>query len=96
MQLTLPYFANILRWMSAGVTLLPKEILSRSVERRCNRKAQRPCLHSHHFTQTDNGVLGDAFENCQNRITTGCNRLAAVAGGTRLIHKLPLLFELPS
>jgi hypothetical protein len=35
-------------------------------------------------------------ETCQNRVTTGYNRLAAITGGTRLIHKLPLLFELPS
>jgi hypothetical protein len=32
----------------------------------------------------------------QNRVTTGCNRLAAIGGGTRLIPKLPLLFELSS
>jgi hypothetical protein len=35
-------------------------------------------------------------ENCQNKATTGYNQLAAIAGGTHLIHKLPLLFELPS
>jgi hypothetical protein len=35
-------------------------------------------------------------ETCQNRVTTGYNRLAAVGGGSRIIHKLPLLFELPS
>jgi hypothetical protein len=35
-------------------------------------------------------------ETCQNRVTTGYNRLAVIGGGTRLIHKLPLLFELPS
>jgi hypothetical protein len=64
MQLTLPYYANILRWTSAGLTLLPKEILSRPADQwRCNRKAQRPCLHSHGFSQTDNGVLGGACWN---------------------------------
>jgi hypothetical protein len=35
-------------------------------------------------------------ETCQNWVTTGYNRLATIGGGTRLIHKLPLLFELPS
>jgi hypothetical protein len=35
-------------------------------------------------------------ETCENRVTTGYNRLAAIGGGTRLIHRLPLLFELPS
>jgi hypothetical protein len=35
-------------------------------------------------------------ETCQNRVTTGYNRLAAIAVGTCLIHKLPLLSELPS
>jgi hypothetical protein len=35
-------------------------------------------------------------ETCQNRDRTGYNRLAAIAGGIRLIHKSPLLFELPS
>jgi hypothetical protein len=33
---------------------------------------------------------------CQNRVTSGYNRLAAMAGGTVFIHILPLLFELPS
>jgi hypothetical protein len=76
MQLTLPYCANILRRMSAGLTLLPKEILSRPVVRwRCNRKAQRPCLHSHRFSQTDNGVLGDA---CWNLSESNYNRLQSV------------------
>jgi hypothetical protein len=35
-------------------------------------------------------------ETCQNRVTTGYNRLAAIGGGIRLIHRFPLLFELPS
>jgi hypothetical protein len=35
-------------------------------------------------------------ETCQNRVTTGCNRLAAMGGGSHLIHKLPLLFEYSS
>jgi hypothetical protein len=35
-------------------------------------------------------------ETCQNRVTTGYTWLAAIAGGTRLIRRLPLLFELPS
>jgi hypothetical protein len=30
------------------------------------------------------------------KLTTGYNRLAAIDGGTPLIHKLPLLSELPS
>jgi hypothetical protein len=35
-------------------------------------------------------------ETCQNRVTTGYNQLAVIGGGTHLIHKLPLIFELPS
>jgi hypothetical protein len=76
MQSTLPHYANILRWMSAGLTLLPKEIWSRPVVLlRCNRKALRPCLHSHRFSQTDNGVLGDA---CWNLSESSHNRLQSV------------------
>jgi hypothetical protein len=77
MQLTLPYSANILRCISACLTLLPKEILSRPVVQcRCNRKAQRPCLHSHCFSQTDSGVLGDA---CWNLSESNYNRLHSVS-----------------
>jgi hypothetical protein len=35
-------------------------------------------------------------ETCQNHLTTGYKQLAAIVGATRLIHKLPLFFELPS
>jgi hypothetical protein len=35
-------------------------------------------------------------EACPNQVTASYIPLAAIGGGTRLIHKLPLLFELPS
>jgi hypothetical protein len=34
-------------------------------------------------------------ETCQNRVTRGYKQLAAIGGGTRLIHKLPLFLNYP-
>jgi hypothetical protein len=34
-------------------------------------------------------------KTCQNRVTLRYSLLAAMGGGTCLIHRLPILFELP-
>jgi hypothetical protein len=58
-------------------------------------KQSHPRLHGHRFSKTENGVLCDI---CSNLSKSSFNRLqlfADTATATLLIHKLPLLLDLP-
>jgi hypothetical protein len=98
MQLTLSYYANI---PSMDVSRFDPSARRNLTTARCSMTVQSESAASM-FAQS--ALQPDWQWECwamhvetwQSRITTSCNRLAAIAGGTRLIRKFPLLFELPS
>lgn len=67
---------------------------------RCSRMVRpesgRPLLHSHPLTRMAMEGCAMHIHTCENPPTIGCSRSAAVAFATRLNHKLPFLFGLPS
>jgi hypothetical protein len=58
-----------------------------------NLTAERPLLHNLLFRQNDNGVLCDEWSKL---LDSSYNRSAVIPFGTRLIHRQPLPFDIPS